>query len=64
MSARAKKSLVHNLQEGIDIPRHREHRSKKGRRYMRPTVNKLIAKSRISKFEDKEWKRTKLNLVN
>lgn len=29
--ARYIKSLVFNLEEGKDIPRHREHRSKKGR---------------------------------
>ena len=33
MTARRIKSLRHNLEDGIDIPQHREHRSKKNRKF-------------------------------
>lgn len=42
MSSRRVKSLHHNIQEGENIVFHREHRSKKGKKFHKPSSLKYF----------------------
>lgn len=52
MAARRYKSLHHNLQEGMNIVFHREHRSKKGRSAVKPGKLQKFERSSRRKFKN------------
>ena len=48
--ARYIRSLIFNLEDGVDIRRHREHRSKKGRNKWKKENSPLFLK-----YKEKKW---------
>lgn len=54
--ARYVRSLIFNLEDGVDVKRHREHRSKKGRnkydRARTPSFFKYKNKKWMAKYEN------------